>query len=105
MPDGSQIRSAAQTNAGNLSRFVETALRDAPHKMEPVRHLRLSALKVEAYIRAVSEAAAADREPPAFLIGLSAFELSDAMDRLNAAARIIEREGLGAFTAKQREAA
>jgi hypothetical protein len=55
--------------------------------------LRANADRLERRLRALSDWAGGGGERAAALDGLSAFDLADAMDRLNAAARRRERTG------------
>ena len=76
-------------NRLRLRAFVDACLEQAAAKPpeDGQIFLRRNAQHVERHLRALSAWVARDdnRPPPAHLEGLSAFELSDALDRLNAA--------------------
>lgn len=75
----------------NLERFVERCLNEAATRQDPARFLRVNALKAQDWLAQLDIATSFDRPLPAHLDGLTAFDLSDAMDRLNGAARGCER--------------
>jgi hypothetical protein len=87
MADGTGFRSVAPSRAQNLEgleRYLARCLADGPHKDEPARFFRLNAEKAEGWLHLMSQE---DRPLPEHLTGLSALEVSDVMDALNAAAR------------------
>lgn len=91
---------AAHPNKTGLDRMVAVCLRDAAYKDEPARYLRLNAEKLERFLHQLDRATAGASDLPSFLIGLSALDISEGMDRLRSAALVIERDGLGAFVAR-----
>ena len=78
-------------NLDRLRRFVQTSLDRASTRGGPeaAAGLRRDAARVEHELRALSGWAAGEDStgPPRHLAGLSAFDLSDAMDALQAEAR------------------
>lgn len=84
-------------NQTKLSAFVAVCIAQAPEQSDPVAFLGRQAAHVEGYLRKLSDWAA---QGPAYrlrnpldrnLVGLNAFDLSDALDQLNAAAVRAER--------------
>ncbi len=84
-------------NQARLDGFVAACLDRAAARAPGDRlvPLRRDADHVERQLRALSAWAAAPetRPPPPHLEGLTAFDLADALDRLNAAAVRAERQG------------
>jgi hypothetical protein len=82
--------SAPHPNRGRLEGFVDACLREADRRTpeEARDFLKRNAGYVERHLRAAAAWAEHDdgHPRPAHLAGLSAFDLSDALDRLNAAA-------------------
>jgi len=93
------MRAGALDNRGRLDGFVAACLDRAAARAPDERPavLRRDADHVERQLRALSIwAAAPDARPaPPHLEGLTAFDLSDALDRLNAAAVRAGRQDLG----------
>lgn len=91
---GLSVAPSRARNLAGLKRLKARCLADAPHKEEPSRFLRLNAQRAEQWLTLIGQD---DRPTPEHLEGLTAFDLSDLAECLNAAASRIDREGLGAF--------
>jgi hypothetical protein len=70
------------SNLAKLTQFVAAALATAPTTADPADYLRRSASKINGMILALDRPGPV----PAQLVGVSAFDLADARDRLSGAA-------------------
>jgi len=88
---------AAAAPGERLEGLVRACLRLAEDRpdAEAAVLLRANAVRLEQRLRALSDWARGGAPAAAELAGLTAFDLADAMDRLNAAARRRERAGGG----------
>jgi limonene-1,2-epoxide hydrolase len=92
LPEALKQANARTINKAGLDRFFATALKSAEGQGNAAALLRASADKAEGLLRILSDAAAGTRVLPTHLHGLTAEDLAEVMDKLNAEARRIERE-------------
>jgi hypothetical protein len=77
-------------NQTKLTAFVAVCIAEAPAQYVPAAFLQRQADHVERQLQALSFWTAQGKEPPAHLVGLTAFDLSDALDQLSAAAMRVQ---------------